>query len=101
MIEKWKRALAENMKVEAIFMNLSKTFDTLNQRLLLAKLKAFGLQSTVLKQMENSVTGCFQRTKKVSNSYSSWSEITAGVPEGLLLFNIFLYDLLLYLKKHF
>ena len=29
MIEKWKRALDENMKVRAIFMTLSKTFDLL------------------------------------------------------------------------
>ena len=29
-IEKWKRALDENMKVGAIFMNLSKARDTLN-----------------------------------------------------------------------
>ena len=51
MIEKWKRALDENMKVEATFMNLSKAFDTLNHRLLFAKLKAYGLQPTALKQI--------------------------------------------------
>ena len=49
MIEKWKRALDENMKVGAIFMDLSKAFDTLNHRLLLAKLKTYGLQLTALK----------------------------------------------------
>ena len=53
MIEKWKRALDENMKVGAIFMNFSKAFDTLNRRLLLANLKAYRLQPTPLKQMEN------------------------------------------------
>ena len=80
MIEKWKRALDENMKVGAIFMDLSKAFDTLNHRLLLAKLKAYGLQPTALKQMENYLTGRFQRTK-VNNSYSSWFAIIAGVPQ--------------------
>ena len=49
MIEKWKRALDENMKVGAIFMDLSKAFDNLNHRFLLAKLKAYGLQPTALK----------------------------------------------------
>ena len=41
MTEKWKRALDENMKVGAIFMDLSKAFEILNHRLLLAKLKAW------------------------------------------------------------
>ena len=48
IFEKWKRALYENMKVGAILMDLSKDFDTLNHRLLLAKLKAYGLQPTAL-----------------------------------------------------
>ena len=41
--------------------------------------------------MENYLTGHFQRTN-VNNSYSSWSEIIAGFPQGsilgTLLFNI-------------
>ena len=34
--------------------------------------------------MENNLTGRFQRTK-VSNSYSSWSEIKAVVTQGSIL----------------
>ena len=93
MIEKWKRALDKNMKIGAVFMDLSKAFDTLNHRLLLAKLKSYGLQPTALKQTANYLTGCFQRAK-ISNNYSSWSEIIAGVPKvpfsGILHFYIFL-----------
>ena len=49
LIEKWKRALDENMKVGATFMDLSKAFDTLNHRVLLANLKSYGFQPTALK----------------------------------------------------
>ena len=108
MTEKWKRALYENMKIRAIFTDLLKAFGTLNHRLLLAKLKAYGVQPTALKQMKNYLTGRAQSTN-VNNSYSSWSEIIAGSPKedpqgspnsripqgsilGPLLFNIFLND---------
>ena len=104
VIEKWKRALDENMKVGAIFMDLSKALDTLNDRLLLTKLQAYGLQPTALNQMENYLTGCFQRTN-VSNSYKSWSEVITSVLQGSilgpLLFNIFLNDLFLYPQETF
>ena len=70
------------MKVAAICMDLSKTFDTLNIRLLLAKLKAYGLQPTALKQITLSYLTCRHQRTKVINAYSSWSEIIAGVPQG-------------------
>ena len=64
-IEKWKRAFDKNMKVGAIFMDLSKVFDTLNHRFLLTKLRAYSLQPITLKQMENYLTGHFQGIKSV------------------------------------
>ena len=48
MTEIWKGDLNCNMKVGAIFMDLSKAFDTLNHRLILAKLKTYALESNAL-----------------------------------------------------
>ena len=62
MTEKCKRALHENVKIGAIFMDLSKAFDILNQRLLLDKLKAYSPQPNALKQMENNLTVRFQKS---------------------------------------
>ena len=42
MIENWKKQLEIGEKVGVIFMDLSKAFDTINQRLLSAELKAYG-----------------------------------------------------------
>ena len=90
------------MKVGALFMDFSNVFDTLNYRLLLAKVHR--LQLTILKQMKGYRTVRHQITA-ANNAYSSWSEIIAGVPHGSILepilFNVILNDLLLYPAKTF
>ena len=42
MLEKWKKALDKEENMSAIFMDLSKAFDTIDHGLLLTKLKACG-----------------------------------------------------------
>ena len=48
-IERWKCALDENQFVGVLFMDLSKAFDCLPHRLLIAKLKAYGLDISACK----------------------------------------------------
>ena len=79
-----------------MLMDLSKTFDTLNHELLIAKLHAHLLNSHSLKLIIDYLSNRWQRPK-IKKSFRSWAELVQGVPQGsvldLLLFNIYLNDL--------
>ena len=76
-------------------MDLSKTFDTSNHNLLVAKLKAYSLDLNTAWFIKSYLTNRYQR--KIGDSFSEWERIIAGVPRGSilapLLFNIFISDI--------
>ena len=53
MLEMWKNTLDKGGYVSAIFMDLSKAFDTLNHNLLIAKLGAYGFERDSLSFMKS------------------------------------------------
>ena len=102
LIEKWKKALDQKGFAGAILMDLSKAFDTIDHDLLISKLNAYGFGIKSLKILRNYLSNRWQRTK-INNSFSTWSLILKGVPQGSvlgpILFNIFLNDIFFILKE--
>ena len=53
MLELWKKALDKGKSVGAIFMDLSKAFDTLNHDLLIVKFEANGFSENSLNYIQS------------------------------------------------
>ena len=83
-------------------MDLPKTNDCLPQDLLIAKLEAYGLDNGSLNLLLDYLSFRKQRTK-VGSSYSIWSKIRRGIPQGSildpLLFNIFINDMFMIIEQ--
>ena len=96
MLEKWKQCLDGKGNAGAILMDLSKAFDTIHHELLIAKLGAYGFSESLLRIILNYLSNRWQRTK-INSSFSTWSELLKGVPQGSvlgpLLFNLYIIDL--------
>ena len=96
MIKKFKKSLDQGGEYAALLTDLSEAFHCLPHDLIIAKLHVYGFDKASLRLIHSYLTDRYQRVK-INNSYSLWSFIEHGVPQGLILdsilFNIFLRNM--------
>ena len=101
LVENCKESL-DNNKVNAVLLtDLSKAFDCLPHRLLISKLKAYGLHNDAC-SLVSSYFRCRKQRVKIGNLKSDWLNILKGAPQGSLFgpfaYNVFSNDLLILLS---
>ena len=96
MIERWKESRDKGGYAGGVLMDLSKAFDTIDHKLLIAKLGAYGFDIASLEILFDYFSDRWQRTK-INSSFSTWSLILCGMAQGSVLgpkfFNIYINDL--------
>ena len=95
-LEKWTASLDSGKSVDVAYFDYAKAFDKVSHRLLLLKLRAYGIDGRLLAWLENYLADRKQRVV-VGNAKSAWLKVVSGTTQGtvlgFLLFLIFINDL--------
>jgi hypothetical protein len=84
LVHEMQSALDKGHESRLVSLDFSAAFDTVNHKGLIFKLQSFGVGGKVLSILTEFLTGRQQRVH-VDGSFSSYSHVSSGVPQGSVL----------------
>ena len=80
----WSSSRNNSKTTDVVFLDFSKAFDIVPHERLLLKLNKYGIDGPLLLWFRHFLTNRQQRVG-IRGTYSNWSAVTSGVPQGTIL----------------